>query len=128
MQTSGGSGLNSRLDRLLHSRAQACLLVGTGIAVHGANLHSLVDLAESGVHAGLNHLLSVIAGLIAIAAAGGEAALHQGAQSRLVTAVAQAVALGNFDALLRRFVIGHRRTDAESANDDGNAWPALVAF
>ena len=79
------------------------------------HLHRLVDLAEGRIHAGLDGGLGGLAGLLAVGGAGGETALHQGAQSRLVGAVEDAVALGNLNALLRRLVIGHRLLEAGSA-------------
>ena len=73
-----------------------------------ADLDSLINLAESSVQTLLDGFLGRLAGLTAIAFAGGEAALHQGAKRRDIAAVVQAVALSNLDALTSRLVIRHR--------------------
>lgn len=75
--------------------------MGTAIFVQYTHLHSLVNLAESRVQAFLHGIPGDIAIAASVAAAGGEAALHQGAQGGFVAAVAQAVALGDLNALLR---------------------------
>ena len=74
--------------------------MGTCIAVQHTALYSLVDLAESGIHAGLNIGLGLIAGGGVVSLTGTEAALHQRAHRRLVGLVLKAVALSDLDALL----------------------------
>ena len=98
-----GSGLDgcSWLDHLLHRGTDTRLLIGSGVAMQHTHLHSLINLAEGGIHGGLNSRLGVFTRGLGISAASGEAALHQGAQGRLVGAVAETVALGNLNALLR---------------------------
>ena len=113
------SGLSgSRLDRLTDGSAEAGFLMGTGVAVQHATLDGLVDLAEGGADAGLHGGLGLVARLLGVGRAGGEAPLDQGSHRRLVGTVLKTVALGDLDALLRRLVIGHRRSSAESANED----------
>lgn len=115
------SGAGDRINGLLHCGAQPGLLIGARVAMQHADLHSLVDLAEGGVHAGLDRLLGIVPGLLGIGGAGHQATLHQRAEGRLVGPVAEAVALSDQNTLLRRLVIGHRRTDAGSANDNPSA-------
>ena len=79
----------------------------TVVAMQHTHLHSLVDLAESSIHAGLHGCLGIITRLGGIGVASGEAALHQGAQRRLVSPVVETVALCDLNALLGRLVIGH---------------------
>ena len=78
------------------------------VAMENAALHSFVDLAEGRIHAGLNRGLRLLASSGVVVGAGGKATLHQGAQRRFVRLVAQAIALGDLNALLGRLVIGHR--------------------
>ena len=113
-----GASASARLKNLLDRRTEPGFLVGTSIAMHHAHLHSLVDLAEGGVEGRLNGSLGIRTRILAVAAAGDEAALHQGAQGRLVGAVAQTVALGDLDALLGRLVIGHSGFAANSTKVD----------
>ena len=93
-------------------------MVGTRIAMHHPNLYSLVDLAEGGIQGRLNGSLGIRTRVLAVATAGGKATLHQGAQGRLVGAVAQTVALGDLDALLGRLVIGQSGFAANSTKAD----------
>ena len=81
--------------------------MGTVVAVKNANLDGLVNFAESGAHAGLHRCFGLVTGRRGIGLTCREAALHQGAQRRLVALVVETVALGDLNALLGRLVIGH---------------------
>ena len=81
--------------------------MSTVVAVKNANFDGLVDFAESSAHAGLHRRLGLVTGLGGIGLTCREAALHQGAQRRLVALVVETVALGDLNALLGRLVIGH---------------------
>ena len=82
--------------------------MSAGIAVEHATLDSLIDLAESSIHAGLNTGFRLITGRCCVGITGTDTALHESAHGRLVGLVLKAIALSDLDAFLRRFVIGHR--------------------
>ena len=81
--------------------------MSTVVAMQNTHLHSLVDLAEGSIHAGLHGCFGVVTRLGGVSIASREATLHQGAQRRLVSPVVEAVALCDLNALLGRLVIGH---------------------
>ena len=78
-------------------QTQTGLLIGTVIAVQNTDLDRLVDSAERVLHRLLNVGLGMIIRAGAVGITSGEATLHQRAQRRFVSAVAQTIALSDFD-------------------------------
>ena len=78
-------------------KTQTGLLIGTVITVQNTDLDRLVDSAERVLHRLLNVGLGMIIRAGAVGITSGEATLHQRAQRRFVSAVAQTIALSDFD-------------------------------
>ncbi len=69
--------------------------------MHHSTFNRLIDLAECSTQARCDIRFCFITRSLAVSTASSEATLHQSAERRFVGLILKAVALGDFDALLR---------------------------